>query len=320
MFKTKVTEMLGIEYPIIQGGMAWVGRAELVAAVSNTGGLGIIGSITFDSAEELRKEIHKTRRMTDKPFGVNITAYPAARPIPNDEFVEVVLEEGVPVVETSGRRPDQYMERFKKGNVKVIHKVGAVRHALSAQRIGCDAVLALGFEAAGHTLMDDVTLFNLVPRMVDSLTIPVIAAGGMADARSFVAALALGAEGIMMGTRFIATRECPAPQSIKEALVEARETDTVIILRSLANQDRVLNGKVAERVLEMERRGASLEELLTVIGGGTSKTAITQGDLSIGTMDCGQGVGLIHDIPTVKEVIDGIMDGAMAIQERLAFL
>jgi len=320
MFKTKVTEMLGIEYPIIQGGMAWVGRAELVAAVSNTGGLGIIGSITFDSAEGLRKEIHKTRRMTDKPFGVNITAYPAARPIPNDEFVEVVLEEGVPVVETSGRRPDQYMERFKKGNVKVIHKVGAVRHALSAQRIGCDAVLALGFEAAGHTLMDDVTLFNLVPRMVDSLTIPVIAAGGMADARSFVAALALGAEGIMMGTRFIATRECPAPQSIKEALVEARETDTVIILRSLANQDRVLNGKVAERVLEMERRGASLEELLTVIGGGTSKTAITQGDLSIGTMDCGQGVGLIHDIPTVKEVIDGIMDGAMAIQERLAFL
>jgi len=320
MFKTKVTEMLGIEYPIIQGGMAWVGRAELVAAVSNTGGLGIIGSITFDSAEELRKEIHKTRRMTDKPFGVNITAYPAARPIPNDEFVEVVLEEGVPVVETSGRRPDQYMERFKKGNVKVIHKVGAVRHALSAQRIGCDAVLALGFEAAGHTLMDDVTLFNLVPRMVDSLTIPVIAAGGMADARSFVAALALGAEGIMMGTRFIATRECPAPQSIKEALVEARETDTVIILRSLANQDRVLNGKVAERVLEMERRGASLEELLTVIGGGTSKTAITQGDLSIGTMDCGQGVGLIDDIPTVKEVIDGIIDGAIAIRERLSRL
>jgi len=320
MFKTKVTEMLGIEYPIIQGGMAWVGRAELVAAVSNTGGLGIIGSITFDSAEGLRKEIHKTRRMTDKPFGVNITAYPAARPIPNDEFVEVVLEEGVPVVETSGRRPDQYMERFKKGNVKVIHKVGAVRHALSAQRIGCDAVLALGFEAAGHTLMDDVTLFNLVPRMVDSLTIPVIAAGGMADARSFVAALALGAEGIMMGTRFIATRECPAPQSIKEALVEARETDTVIILRSLANQDRVLNGKVAERVLEMERRGASLEELLTVIGGGTSKTAITQGDLSIGTMDCGQGVGLIDDIPTVKEVIDGIIDGAIAIRERLSRL
>ena len=320
MFKTKVTEMLGIEYPIIQGGMAWVGRAELVAAVSNTGGLGIIGSITFDSAEELRKEIHKTRRMTDKPFGVNITAYPAARPIPNDEFVEVVLEEGVPVVETSGRRPDQYMERFKKGNVKVIHKVGAVRHALSAQRIGCDAVLALGFEAAGHTLMDDVTLFNLLPRMVDSLTIPVIAAGGMADARSFVAALALGAEGIMMGTRFIATRECPAPQSIKEALVEARETDTVIILRSLANQDRVLNGKVAERVLEMERRGASLEELLTVIGGGTSKTAITQGDLSIGTMDCGQGVGLIDDIPTVKEVIDGIIDGAVAIRERLSRL
>jgi len=320
MFKTKVTEMLGIEYPIIQGGMAWVGRAELVAAVSNTGGLGIIGSITFDSAEGLRKEIHKTRRMTDKPFGVNITAYPAARPIPNDEFVEVVLEEGVPVVETSGRRPDQYMERFKKGNVKVIHKVGAVRHALSAQRIGCDAVLALGFEAAGHTLMDDVTLFNLVPRMVDSLTIPVIAAGGMADARSFVAALALGAEGIMMGTRFIATRECPAPQNIKEALVEAKETDTVIILCSLANQDRVLNGKVAERVLEMERRGASLEELLTVIGGGTSKTAITQGDLSIGTMDCGQGVGLIDDIPTVKEVIDGIIDGAIAIRERLSRL
>ena len=313
MFSTAITEMLGIRYPIIQGGMAWVARAGLAAAVSNAGGLGIIGSITFNSGEELRSEIRKVKELTDKPFGVNITSYPAARPIPNDEFVEVVLDEAVPMVETSGNRPDKYMAAFKEYGVKVMHKVGAVRHAVSAEKIGCDAIFALGFEAAGHTLMDDVTLFNLVPRMADTIGVPVIASGGMSCGRHLVAALALGADGVMMGTRFMATKESPIPDSIKQALVGSRETDTAIILRSLRNQDRVLNGSVAQRVLEMEQRGAGLEELLTVIGGGTSESAILKGDLELGTMDCGQGVGLIHDVPSVSEVIENIIRDAETV-------
>ena len=205
-------------------------------------------------------------------------------------------------------------------NIKVIHKAGAARHAASAEKIGCDAILALGFEAAGHTSMDDVTLFNLVPRMVDTIGVPVIAAGGMSCGRHLVAALALGAAGIMMGTRFIATRESPVPQSIKDALVSSRETDTTIILRSLANQDRVLNGPLAQKVLEMEKSGAGLEELLTVIGGGTSERAIMQGDLGLGTMDCGQGVGLVQDIPSVREAIDNIIRDAVAVREKMSSL
>jgi len=313
MFSTAITEMLGIRYPIIQGGMAWVARAELAAAVSNAGGLGIVGSITFNSGEELRTEIRRTKELTDKPFGVNITSYPAARPIPNDEFVEVVLAEAVPMVETSGSRPDKYMAAFKEHGVRVFHKVGAVRHAVSAEKIGCDAIFALGFEAAGHTLMDDVTLFNLVPRMADTIGVPVIAAGGMSSGRQMAAALALGAAGIMMGTRFMATKESPIPDTIKAALVASHETDTAIILRTLRNQDRVLNGSVAWRVTEMEARGAGLEELLTVIGGGTSERAILEGDLELGTMDCGQGVGLIHDVPTVAEVIEDIIREAESV-------
>ena len=313
MFSTAITEMLGIRYPIIQGGMAWVARAELAAAVSNAGGLGIVGSITFNSGEELRAEIRRTKELTDRPFGVNITSYPAARPIPNDEFVAVVLDEAVSMVETSGSRPDKYMAAFKARGVRVFHKVGAVRHAVSAEKIGCDAIFALGFEAAGHTLMDDVTLFNLVPRMADTIGVPVIAAGGMSSGRQMAAALALGAAGIMMGTRFMATKESPIPDTIKAALVASHETDTAIILRTLRNQDRVLNGSVARRVTEMEARGAGLEELLTVIGGGTSERAILEGDLELGTMDCGQGVGLIHDVPTVAEVIEDIIREAESV-------
>jgi len=318
MLKTRVTEMLGIQYPIIQGGMAWLGVAELVAAVSNAGGLGIIGSVTFQTAEELRNEIRKTRKLTDKPFGVNITMLPAMRILPTDDYVRVVAEEGIPVVETSGSSPDQYMDVLKRANVKVIHKVGAVRHARTAERIGCDAVIALGFEAAGHPLMDDVTLWNLVPRMVDTVNIPVIAAGGISSPRQVVAALALGAEGVMMGTRFMVTRESLAHHNIKQALVDANETDTVMIQRSIRNQTRVFRNKAAEQVLEMESRGASLEELLTVIAGERGRNALMTGDVDGGTTTCGQGIGLIQSVPTVAQVIDSIVTGAEALLKAMS--
>lgn len=317
MLKTRLTELLGIEYPIIQGGMAWLGIAELVSAVSNAGGLGIIGSVTFPKPEELRNEIRKTRKLTDKPFGVNITMLPAMRILPTDGYVQVVVEERIPVVETSGASPEQYMDTFKKANIKVIHKVGVVRHARTAERIGCDAVFALGFEGAGHPMMDDITLWNLIPRMVDAVTIPVIAAGGISDPRQIVAALALGAEGVMMGTRFMVTRESVAHENIKQALINATEADTVIIQRSIENQTRVFRNKAAEQVVEMEARGASLEELMTVISGERGRNALMTGDVDGGATTCGQGVGLIHDAPTIKEVIDGLVTEAEALITKM---
>jgi len=318
MLKTRVTELLGIQYPIIQGGMAWLGTAELASAVSNAGGLGMLGSVTFPTGEELRNEIRKTRELTDKPFGVNITLLPAMRILPTDDYVRVVVEEGVPVIESSGSSPEQYMDILKRGNVKVIHKVGAVRHARTAERVGCDAVTAAGFEEAGHPLMDDVTIWNLVPRIVDAVTIPVIAAGGIADPRQIVAALALGAEGVMMGTRFMVTRESRIHQNIKQALVEADEASTVMIQRSIRNQTRVLRNKAAEQVLEMESRGASLEELLTVISGERGRNAFTTGDVDVGTITCGQGLGFIQSVPTVRDVIDSLVTGAEALLTEIS--
>lgn len=317
MFETRVTELFGIKYPIMMGGMGNLGRAELVAAVGNAGGIGFIGSITFSTADELRQEIRKTKTLTDKPFGVNITMLPAARPIPNEEFVDVIIEEAVSAVETSGRSPEPFMECLKKANVRVIHKVGTVRHSLTAQRVGCDAVYALGFESGGHPLMDDVTLWNLVPRMVDALDIPVVAAGGISDARQFVAALALGAEGVMMATRFMVTQECCAHRNIKERLAQATESETVMIQRSIGNQTRALRNEAAGKVEEMEKRGASLEELLTVIGGEHSRMAMEEGDLDTGLITCGQGIGLIHHIPTVREVIDNIVNEAAALLSNM---
>ena len=313
MLKTKVTELLGIQYPIVQGGMAWLGVAELVAAVSNAGGLGTIGSVTFPTPEDLRNEIHKTRKLTDKPFGVNITMLPAIRELPNDGFVQVVVEEGIPVVETAGRSPEHYIDVLKKANVKIMHKVGSVRHAHTAERIGCDAVIAVGLEGAGFPLMDDITLWNLIPRMADEVTIPVLAAGGTTDPRQLVAALALGAEAVYMGTRFMLTQESLAHPNIKQAFINATETDTVMIQRSINNQTRVLKNKPSEKVLEMEARGASLEELITVISGQLGRTALLDGDVDGGTLSCGQGVGLVQSVPTVGEVIESMVAGAEAL-------
>lgn len=317
MFKTRITEMLGIEYPIIQGAMLWLSRAELVAAVSNAGGLGIIAALTFPTAKELREEIKKTKSMTDKPFAINITLLPTIRPINYEEYIDVAIEEGVKIIETAGRSPEPYMKRLKDARVKVMHKVARVKDVKTAERVGVDAVTIVGFEAAGHPGMDDITSLVLIPISVDAVSIPVIAGGGIADARGFMAALALGAEGVLMGTRFMASKECALHPEIVQWLLQARETDTLIIERSIKNAARVMKTDFAQRVLEMEEKGATLEELLPMISGDRSKRSYISGDVNDATIACGQVVGLIHEIPTVRESIEGIINEAGLIRQRL---
>ena len=314
MFETRITELLGIKYPIIQGGLIWLSDAELAAAVSNAGGLGIITSANFATREELRNELRRAKSLTDKPFGVNISLGPTTRPVNTEEYIDVVIDEGVRVVETSGRSPEPYMKQFKQGGVKVIHKApGGVRFAETAERAGCDAVSIIGYECGGHPGPDDTSSLVLVRATVETVKIPVVAGGGFADAAGFVAALALGADGVLMGTRFMATRECKAHPRFKEWLLNARETDTFITQRSIRAPARNLKNEPALRVLEMESRGATLEELLTITRGENAQRIYLEGDLNAGLAECGQVVGIIRDIPTVKEVIDGIIQGAEEI-------
>lgn len=317
MFKTRVSEMFGIEYPIIQGAMLWLSRAELVAAVSNAGGLGIISSLTFPTAKELREEIRKTKALTDKPFAVNITMLPTLRTVNYEEYIDAAIEEGVNIIETAGRSPERYMKRLKDAKVKVMHKVARVKNAKTVERMGVDAVTIVGFEAAGHPGMDDVTSLVLIPLTVDAVKIPVIAGGGIGDGRGFVAALALGAEGVLMGTRFMASKECPMHPRIGQWLLNARETDTLIIERSIKNAARVMKTELSQRALEMEEKGATLEELLPLISGDRSKRSYISGDVNDSAIACGQVVGLIHDLPTVREIIDGIINEARLISQRL---
>jgi len=317
MFKTRVTELFGIKYPIIAGGMHLLSRAELVAAVSNAGGLGILASTTFETKEELREEIRKTRSLTNKPFGVNLNLFPMMRQRSVEEDIDLFIDEGVGIVESSGASPEPYVHRLKEAGVKIIHKVPAVRFAQKAESVGVDAVTIVGFECAGHPGMDDVTSLILVPLTADALKIPVVAGGGFCDARSFVAALALGADGVMMGTRFVATHECNVHPKIKEWLVKARETDTTLIDRSLGLPMRVVKNKPAEKALEMDKRGASLEELLTVISGELGRKAWMEGDIDAGVVSLGMAVGRIHEIVSVKKAIDDIIEEAQAICKRL---
>jgi nitronate monooxygenase len=309
--------MFGIEYPIIQGAMLWLSRAELVAAVSNAGGLGIISSLTFPTAKELREEIRKTKGLTDKPFAVNITMLPTLRTVNYEEYIDAAIEEGVNIIETAGRSPERYMKRLKDAKVKVMHKVARVKNAKTVERLGVDAVTIVGFEAAGHPGMDDVTSLVLIPLTVEAVKIPVIAGGGIGDGRGFVAALALGAEGVLMGTRFMASKECPIHPKIGQWLLNARETDTLIIERSIKNAARVMKTEFSQRALEMEEKGATLEELLPMISGDRSKRSYISGDVNDGAIACGQVVGLIHDLPTVREIIDGIINEARLISQRL---
>jgi NADH:quinone reductase (non-electrogenic) len=318
--KTAIPELFGIEHPIIQGGMHYVGFAELAAAVSNAGGLGIITGLTQKTPELLAKEIARCRDTTDKPFGVNLTFLPTLSSPPYPEYIAAIKEGGVTIVETAGRSPEQYMPALKAAGIKVIHKCTSVRHSLKAEQIGCDAVSVDGFECGGHPGEDDMPNMILLPRAADDLKIPFVASGGMADARSFVAALAMGAGGINMGTRFIATKEAPVHDNVKTAIVNASELDTRLVMRALRNTERVLNNKGVERLLEKERakgKALKIDDILDEVAGVYPKVMI-DGDMDAGAWSCGMVVGLINDVPSVKELIDRIMADAEAIiRERL---
>jgi len=317
MFKTRISEMLGVKYPITSAPMQWLSRAELVSAVSNAGGLGIIAGLSSPTAKELRQEIKKTRSMTDKPFAVNVTLLPTARPVNYEEYFNAAIEEGVNIIETSGRSLEPYMKLLKEAKVKVLHRAARIRDIRTAERVGVDAVSILGFEAAGHPGMEDVASLVRVPLAVDAVKIPVIAAGGIGDARGFVAALALGAEGVLIGTRFMATKESPMHPKIKEWLLQLGETDTMMIQRSINNAERVVKTDYSQRVLEMEEKGTTLNELLPLISGDRGKAAYISGDFNDAVISVGQVVGLVHEIPSVREIIEGIISQAKLIVQRL---
>jgi NADH:quinone reductase (non-electrogenic) len=319
--KTAITEMFGIEHPIIQGGMHFVGFAEMAAAVSNAGGLGIITGLTQKTPQDLANEIAKCRDMTDKPFGVNITFLPTLNPPDYPAIVKAIIDGGVKAVETAGRNPAQVLPHLKDAGIKVIHKCTSVRHSLKAQDIGCDAVSVDGFECGGHPGEDDVPNMILLPRAADELDIPFVSSGGQADGRSLVASLAMGAEGMNMGTRFIATKEAPVHDNVKKAIVAASELDTRLVMRPLRNTERVLTNEAVERLLEKEKMlGADLkfEDIIEEVAG-VYPRIMMDGDMDAGAWSCGMVAGLINDIPTCKELIDRIMAEAdQIINERLA--
>ena len=310
--------MFGIEHPIIQGGMHYVGFAEMAAAVSQAGGLGIITGLTQPNPEALAKEIRRCREMTAKPFGVNLTFLPSVTPRDYPGYVRAIIEGGVKIVETAGNNPQKWLPALKDAGIKVIHKCTSVRHSLKAQTIGCDAVSVDGFECGGHPGEDDVPNFILLPAAAEKLQIPFVASGGMADGRSLVAALALGADGMNMGTRFIATKEAPVHDHVKQALVEASELDTRLIMRPLRNTERVLKNAAVDRVLAKEKAlgaGIKFEDIVGDVAGAYPKI-MKEGNMDAGPWSCGMVAGLIHDIPSVKELIDRIMREAHEIISR----
>lgn len=321
--KTRITELFGIQHPIIQGGMHHVGLAELASAVSNAGGLGMVTGLTQRTPELLAREIARCRAMTDKPFGVNLTFLPSVNPPDYPGYVKAIIDGGVKVVETAGNNPQKWLPALKEAGIKVIHKCTSVRHALKAQAIGCDAISVDGFECGGHPGEDDVPNFILLPRAAEELSIPFVASGGMADGRSLVAALALGAEGMNMGTRFIATQEAPVHDNVKRAIVAASELDTRLVMRPLRNTERVLSNAAVERLLLKERElGAAItfEDILPEVAG-VYPRIMQSGEMDAGAWSCGMVAGLIHDVPTVQQLIDRTMAEAHAlIHERLAGL
>jgi nitronate monooxygenase len=316
--KTRITELFGIEHPIIQGGMHFVGFAEMAAAVSQAGGLGIITGLTQGSPENLAREIARCRQMTAKPFGVNLTFLPALTPPDYPGYIKAIIDGGVKIVETAGNNPQKWLPALKEAGIKVIHKCTSVRHSLKAESIGCNAVSVDGFECGGHPGEDDVPNFILLPRAAEELKIPFVASGGMADGRSLVAALALGAEGMNMGTRFMATKEAPIHDHVKQALVAATELDTRLIMRPLRNTERVLKNAAVDRLLEKEKQLGSAIQFKDIIAevGGVYPKIMKGGEMDAGAWSCGMVAGLIHDIPTVKELIDRIMREADEIIGR----
>jgi len=319
--KTRITELFGIEHPVIQGGMHYVGFAELAAAVSNAGGLGIITGLTQQTPEDLANEIAKCNKLTDKPFGVNLTFLPGFANPDYPGYIKAIIEGGVKIIETAGRSPEAYMEAFKAAGIKVIHKCTSVRHALKAEKIGCDAVSVDGFECGGHPGEDDIPNMILLPRAAEELSIPFVASGGIGNAQQLVAALALGADGINMGTRFIATVEAPVHQNVKDSIVAASELDTRLIMRGLRNTERVLKNTAVEKIVEIEKeKGADIAigDIMALVGGVYPKV-MTEGTMDAGAWSCGMVAGLIHDIPSCEDLVTRIVSEAQdIISGRLA--
>lgn len=320
--KTRFTETFGIEHPIVQGGMQWVGYAEMVAPVANAGGLGFLTALTQPTPEDLAKEIARTREMTDKPFGVNLTILPAINPPPYAEYRDAIIQGGIKIVETAGYKPQEHVDEFKKHDIKVIHKCTAVRHALSAERMGVDAISIDGFECAGHPGEDDIPGLILIPAAANKVKLPMLASGGFGDGRGLVAALALGADGINMGTRFCVTQEAPIDENFKRQMVANDERQTNLIFRTLHNTARVMKNAVSEEVVAIERKGgATFEDVQHLVAGTRGRKAMADGDTEGGIWSAGMVQGLIDDIPTVKELIDRIVRDAEAIiASRLANL
>jgi NAD(P)H-dependent flavin oxidoreductase YrpB (nitropropane dioxygenase family) len=315
--KTRITELLGIKYPIMQGAMQWIANAEFAAEVSNAGGLGTINATIFSSPEAFRSEIRKMKDLTGEPFAVNISMLPeTSKNDLTEAYFTIAFEEKMKIIETAGRSPEKYMDQIKKNKIILIHKVPALRYALKAQAIGADVVTIVGFECGGHPGMDDVANSVLVPRVCESLHIPVLAAGGV-DGRSLVAALAWGAAGLVMGTRFLATQECPVHQNFKDWIVQASERDTVLIEKNIRNPLRAIKNEAVQKILAMEAQGAGLAELLPLISGSLGRKAIATGDLGGAAFTVGQSVGLIHEIKSVREVVEGTVKEAAEILRKL---
>lgn len=318
MIRTRFTELFGVEHPIAQGGMQWVGTAELVAAVANAGALGFLTALTQPTPEALVKEIARTREMTDKPFGVNLTILPSINPPPYDEYRQAIIESGIKAVETAGYKPQEHVDAFKAHGIKVIHKCTAVRHALSAERMGVDAISIDGFECAGHPGEDDIPGLILIPAAADKVKIPMLASGGFGDGRGLVAALALGAEGINMGTRFCATQEAPIHDGIKQAIVANDERTTELLFRSYRNTARVAKNSVAAEAVRIEREGNPFEAIAHLVKGARGREGLVNGNPEHGIWTAGMVQGLIHDIPSVRDLVERIVAEAEAIiAERL---
>ena len=313
-FKTRFTQLVDIQYPIVQGGMMWVGRAELAAAVSNAGGLGILTALTQPTPDALREEIERCRSMTSKPFAVNLTILPSVNPPPYAEYRQAIIDSGIKIVETAGHNPQEHVAHFREHGILVIHKCTAVRHALSAQRMGVDAISIDGFECAGHPGEDDIPGLILIPAAADKVKIPMLASGGFGDGRGLVAALSLGADGINMGTRFCATVEAPIHDRVKQLLVDNDERGTNVIFRSLRNTARVGKNSVSDKVVEILRRPeAKFDDVAHLVRGAHGRVLLETGDLDAGLVWAGQVQGLIHDIPTVAELIERIIREATDI-------
>ena len=315
MIKTRFTEEFGIEHPIVQGGMQWVGVAELVSAVANAGALGFLTALTQPTPEALRDEIRRCRTMTDKPFGVNLTILPTINPTPYDEYMQVIVDEGIKIVETAGRNPEPYLPLLKDNGVKVIHKCTSVRHGVKAEKVGCDAVSMDGFECAGHPGEDDIPNLVLLPAAADQLTIPMVASGGFGDGRGLVAALALGAEGINMGTRFMATKECTIHPNVKAKIVESSERDTQLVYRKFRNTARIYKNSVAEKVHEIETTNpdSTFEDIREYVAGVRGRGVFENGDMEAGVWSASTVMGIINDVPTVEELVHGIVAEAEEI-------